>query len=65
MISAVPKKDAGPNVTQRVPTGSASLFEGSIATHYEETIPMKLTSHGTKGWSVYLIGKNSTQGGDR
>ena len=31
----------------------------------EETIPMKLTWHGNKGWSGYLAGKNSTQGGDR
>jgi hypothetical protein len=31
----------------------------------EETIPMKQTWHGNKGWSGYLAGKNSTQGGDR
>ena len=31
----------------------------------EETIPMKLTWHGNKGWSGYLTGNNSTQGGDR
>jgi hypothetical protein len=51
-------------LTQREPTGSAPLFEGSKETHYEEAIPMKLTSHRNK-WSVYLVGKNSTQGGDR
>jgi len=65
MISAVSQKDAGFNITQREPTGSAFLLEGTKETHYEETIPMKLTSHGTEGWSVYLVGKNSTQGGDR
>ena len=27
----------------------------------EETIPMKLTWHGNKGWGDYLAGKNSTQ----
>jgi hypothetical protein len=31
----------------------------------EETILMNLTWHGSKGWSGYLAGKNSTQGGDR
>jgi hypothetical protein len=31
----------------------------------EETIPMKLTWHGNKGWSDHLAGKNSTQGGDQ
>jgi len=31
----------------------------------EMTIRMKLTWHGDKGWSSYLAGKNSTQGGDR
>jgi hypothetical protein len=31
----------------------------------EETIPMKQTWRGNKGWSGYLAGKNSTQGGDR
>jgi len=36
----------------------------SIRRH-EETIPMKPTSQRYKGWSVYLVGKNSTQGGDR
>ena len=41
MISAVLNKDAHPNIID-----SASLFEGSKATHYEETIPMKLTWHG-------------------
>jgi hypothetical protein len=60
MISAVLKKDAHPNITR-----SASLFEGGKATHYEETIPMKLTWHSNKGWSGHLAGKNSTQRGDR
>jgi hypothetical protein len=60
MISAVSEKDAHPNIT-----GSASLFEGGKATHYEETIPVKLTWYSNKGWSGYLTGKNSTQGGDR
>ena len=46
-------------------TDSAVLFEGGKATHYEETIPMKQTWHGHKGWSGDLTGKNSTQGGDR
>jgi len=31
----------------------------------EETIPMKLTWRGSKGWGRYLAGNNSTQGGDR
>ena len=31
--------------------------QGQIA---EETVPMKLTWHGNKGWSGYLAGKNST-----
>ena len=40
-------------------------YISSKETHYEETIPMKLTWHGNKGWSGYLTGKNSTPGGDR
>jgi hypothetical protein len=31
----------------------------------EEIILMKLTWHGSKGWSGYLAGENATQGGDR
>jgi hypothetical protein len=31
----------------------------------EETSPTKLKWHGNKGWSGYLAGKNSTQGGDQ
>jgi hypothetical protein len=46
-------------------TDSAVLFEGGKATHYEETIPMKLRWHGNKGWSGYLTGMNSTRGGGR
>jgi hypothetical protein len=53
MISAVSEKDADLNIR---------AVKRRIT---EEAIPMKLTWHGNKGWSGYLAGKNSTQGGDR
>ena len=65
MISAVSEKDADPNITQREPTGSASRLRAVKRRITEEAIPMKLTWRGNKGWSGYLAGKNSTQGGDR
>jgi hypothetical protein len=53
MISAVSEKGCRPNIR---------AVKRQIT---EEKIPMKPTWHGNKGWSGYLAGKNSTQGGDR
>jgi len=53
------RSDSG--MTAAAVTAFASISRIQIT---EETIPMNLTWHSNKGWSGYLTGKNSTQGGD-